>query len=385
MKLSIDQLVEEIEVLIQELDQNIHFFDSKSTGFAPNLLHENFQHAARIEKFIAYISKYKSNLFRQITAPEGGFYFYPTALSDRFNPYDFVYYNSTDKQFFFTSYQKFSQNVQAFVDVLHQQNQHPDTRTIPEILKEYPNAPNAQVPILDTQLTHVHRQNINFFVDRLRSVINDKEFEDSAKKIVRKTQTKYREYCDYIDELFEKNGDLTFVCLELGLLAGALQMSFSDQSIKSLVELKTKFFNNARNVDPLKRAIGYVGKWEWSTVKGGLYYRIIFIFPTQDVREINALQHALNFYWCEEITHGQGLCHHAYIAAAPAKFKKSFCHIKASNDKERDQFKKRAIGYLTKSEKYYDPPELKQTLKSLLVNKTSDRDSSLTFKSKSRK
>lgn len=385
MKISIDHLIDEIDILIQELEQNIHFVDTKSTGFTSNLYHENFQRAAKIEKFIAYISKYKSNLFRPVPASDGTFYFFPTALSNRFNPYDFVYYQAVNTEIFFPSYHHLSQNVQTFVNILHHQNQQPDWKTVPEIVQNYPHTPIEQIPVLDIQLTYVHRRNINNFVIHLRSALNAKEFIDSEKKIVKKTQTKYREYGNYIDELFQNNGDLTFVCLEFGLVSGALQITFPDQKTMSLVELKTKFLNNARNVDPLRRAIGYIGKWEWSNAKSGLYYRIIFIFPTQDVGEMNALQHALNFYWCEEITHGQGLCHHAYIATAPAKLKKSFCHIKASNDKEREQFKKRVIGYLTKSEKYYDPPELKQTLKSLLVNKTSDRDISLTFKSKSRK
>ena len=43
------------------------------------------------------------------------------------------------------------------------------------------------------------------------------------------------------------------------------------------------------------------------------------------------------------------------------------------------------IGYLTKSEKYYYPPELKHTLNDLLTEKTSDRELSLTFRSKSKK
>ena len=100
---------------------------------------------------------------------------------------------------------------------------------------------------------------------------------------------------------------------------------------------------------------------------------------------MNALQHEINFYWCEKITFGHGLCHHAPIAVAPAKFKKPYCHIKKSNMKERETFKERAVGYITKSEKFYYPVELKNLLNSLKTEKVSERELSLTFRSKSKK
>lgn len=384
-KISLDYVVGEISLLMQELNQNIHFFDSKSTGFSPNGFVENFQKAEKIEKFIAYVSKYKSNLFRQIPEQNGLFYFTPTTLSNIFNPYDFLYYTVLSTEQFFPFNHRYSLNVQTFVNVLHHQNQQPDFRTVPEVLLNHQIQANCVVPTSDIHLSPMHRRNLNFFVDNLRYSLALEEHEKVVKKVLKKTNTKFREYSDYIDELFGQYGDLTFVCLELGLVSGLQSINLPNNKSLNLVELKTRLLNNARNVDPLSRAIGFVGKWEWSTVKGGLYFRIVFVFPTNDLGDLNALQLALNFYWCEEITHGHGLCHHAPIAAAPTKLKKSFCHIKASNQKEREHFKERTIGYLTKSEKYYYPPELKQALNDLLTEKTSDRELSLTFRSKSKK
>ena len=384
VKISLDFLVDEIGILTHELQHNIHFYDTKSTGITPFIHFEDFSRVEQIEKFVVYISKYKSNLFRAIPQLDGSTIFTITTLSNLINPYHFLYYTDSSAESLLKVSNRFSLNVRIFIDVLLNQNRQLDCRTIPEVIYDNQIPSDGCIPFLDTELTHLQKRNLNFFVDRLRDRLAVKNDDEAIKKVLKKTNAKFRDYSNYIDELFEQYGDLTFVCLELGLVSG-LQVNFKNNKVLNLVELKTKLLNNARNVDPLSRAIGFVGKWEWSTVKGGLYFRIVFIFPTNDLGDMNALQLALNFYWCEEITHGQGLCHHAPLAAAPAKFKKSFCHIKASNQKERERFKERTIGYLTKSEKYYYPPELKHTLNDLLTEKTSDRELSLTFRSKSKK
>lgn len=375
MKIELDVAVEEVGMLMLELAQHMNFFDSLSTRMESDKTFQLFDQAQKIEVFMIYIFKHKSKLFREIPQANGAILFFDTNLSGRFNPYDFLFFQDHGQpETYFPNFKRFSLSLQLFVNLLFVQNQNSALRTLPtEFLIDAEG--KRHLPQIDSLLPWYFKKNANFFVDNLREAFYAVDFQKKIKAQLKKTNAKYRDYCGYIDALFEKNGDLTFVTLELTLL---------NNGVMNLLELKTKFLNNARNVDPFSRAIGYVGKWEWSTKKGGLYFRIIFIFPTPQIGDIKALQHDMNFYWCETITHGQGLCHHAHIATGLAKFKKSFCHIKSNNLRERDHFKKRVIGYITKSEKYYCPTELITNLSLLMIDKSPDRTPSLTFRSKSK-
>lgn len=383
MRFGLDTVVGEINMLMEELEKNINFYDSGSTGFSSNMLVQNFDEAKKIEVFIAYMTKYKSSLFRGIRQMDGSIVFSNTMLSSFFNPYNFLCFGDNwEPEQYLSNFTRFGLSLQLFVILLFQQNKNSNLRTFPRENVFVDANGIGSISADERFLPTDFKKNVNYFVENFRAHFNAPDFQKKIKAQLKKTNSKFNDYCKYIDELFDKNGDLTFVTLELALLTGT-GMNFQDK-IMNLVELKTKFLNNARNVDPLSRSVGYVGKWEWSAIKYGLYFRIIFIFPTDKIGDIKALQHDLNFYWCEMITEGQGLCHHAHIAAATSKFKKSFCNIKSSNMKERDIFKKRAIGYITKSEKYYCPTELITTLSQLMVDKSPDRAPSLTFRSKSK-
>lgn len=393
LRVKLDILVDEIKMIMRELHQNMHFYDTRSTRYLPGASAENFQKAEKIEVFIAYILHYKSDLFRRAPSRrDNNFEFGCTNLSSVFISYDFFEYSCGNRQVFFYDYQRYSINLQMFVNVLYAQNsEHKTAIWIREQVDSYGNTPTYL--LTDDKLSNSTKENINLFVNTLRSTLTKVEHEKKLKVLIKKTNTKFRDYNNYIDEIFDKYGDLSFVCVELSLGAKGLNTTTlgnaaifeADSPCINLAEFKDKFLNNARNVDPLSRMVGYIGKWEWSVIKYGLYFRIIFIFPTSELGDMSALQHEINFYWCEKITFGHGLCHHAPIAVAPAKFKKPYCHIKKSNVKEREAFKERAVGYITKSEKFYYPVELKNLLNSLKTEKVSERELSLTFRSKSKK
>ena len=403
LKIKLDQVVEEIELLMQELNHNINFYDdSVNMSFAKGNGTENFSLASKIEKFIAYIQKYESNLFREIRGIDGLCHYNPTNLSAVFNPYDFLYYRAFDPQSYLRNYEYFSPQAQQLVLLLDKHYRTIDSFTSPETLHSLPTiTKNVAIPKMDYELTDSHKKRLNFFVSCLRDCLSNQKYESNFQALQRKTNSKFNDYAKYIDELFKQKGDLTFVCLEL-CVDNLIQNEIYDLNLEdakvpnklllpsvhpkyNLVALKGKLLNNARNVDPLSRSVGYIGKWEWSKVKHGLYFRIIFIFPTSQVGDMKALQNELNFYWCESITEGLGLCHHAPMASQPNTFRKSYCHIKVNNFKERESFKKRVVGYLTKSEKYYCPPDLRQALNLLSPSKTSEREQSLTFRSKLKK
>lgn len=387
VKLALDQVVEEIYVLEEELQHHFNFYDSKSTLLGPAQSEIDFSFMFKIEKFISYILKYKSDLFKMIPQPTGGFFCAPTTLSREFNPYDFLYYRSQSPDQFVFRLERYSFRLQSFVETLSNVNENHQTKTIPEILLNNPEVLKSHIPYLDSELSHQHKANLNYFVNCLRVNLAQPDIDQVIKSQIKKTNAKYRDYCDYVDGLFNKHGDLTFIPLDLCLYREAKLVESLGRTL-NLAELKTKLLNHGRNVDPLSRSVGYIGKWEWSEVKLGLYFRIIFIFPSDKICDVKTIQNELNFYWCETITEGTGLCHHASLATKPAKFKKSYCSITANDEKTKNIFKQRVIGYLTKIEKYYCPPEIRQSLKNML-NQTNDyvtdRELSLTFRGHGKK
>lgn len=204
---------------------------------------------------------------------------------------------------------------------------------------------------------------------------------------MKKTNDKFREYSRYTDELFIAHSNLTFIAFEFSLFPNTKTIYLKEDRY-NLMELKTKFLNNARNFDPLSRAVGYIGKWEYALNKGGVSFRIIFIFRTADLGNIDAIEHAINFYWADTITEGNGICHRVPLANISGKYRKSYCHIKGSNKNERDILKKHVVGYITKSEKYFCPIELRDALNQMIhkdENNRKEREVSLTFRAQFKK
>ena len=106
-------------MIMRELHQNMHFYDTRSTRYLAGSSIENFQKAEKIEVFIAYIMHYKSDLFRRAPSRRAEtFAFDCTNLSSVFIPYDFFEYSCGNRQVFFSGYQRYSLNLQMFVNFL---------------------------------------------------------------------------------------------------------------------------------------------------------------------------------------------------------------------------------------------------------------------------
>jgi hypothetical protein len=195
-------------------------------------------------------------------------------------------------------------------------------------------------------LTPMDKFTINNFVDYFRQVLADEKFQKKSKAMDARINKKYKEYCAYVNQLFKIHQDLTFICIEF-----TLPFNPSNKT-KDLVPCRNDFFNRVRFTREFANIVGYLGKWEYSTIKN-YYFRTIFILPSDQVKDAKAVAKQLSMYWTEEITDGYGQTHHARLAFKPHKLKKATCQINGSDKKSRQLFEDRVIAYITKSEKYY--------------------------------
>lgn len=403
LRIKLDQAVEEVTILIGELEQNINYFDrsielSTRIQTLTSFKKLNFEKVKKIEIFILYILSQKCNLFKEVKNFSGMTQWVSTPLAKVFKNYDFLYYRDFETPDIYLDFKSSCSNrLNVFIEVLAKQTQmhkmdddlpswlHDNYQITPKEVYKKLEDDSVKIPTKDTELKNISKRNINYFVDRLRIVLSG-ENEKKYKVLVKKTNDKFREYNNYIDELFRIDSNLTFIAFELSLDLFVNTICIRENEY-NLLQLKTKFLNNARNSDPLSRAVGYIGKWEVSPNKGGLSFRIIFIFRTSDVGDIDAIQHNINFYWTDSITEGNGRCHHVPVANISTKFRKSYCHIKSTNQNERNIIRKHVIGYITKSEKYYCPKELRKMLNDMIhkdEKSIKNRELSLTFRAHSK-
>src|SRR5690606_19944305 len=156
---------------MRELHQNMHFYDTRSTRYSASSSIENFQKAEKIEVFIAYIMHYKSDLFRRAPSRRAEtIAFDCTNLSSELIPYDFFEYSCGNRQVFFYGYQRYSLNLQMFVNLLHAQNsEHKTAIWIRDQVGSYGNTPTHL--LTDDKLSNSTRENINLFVNTLRSTL----------------------------------------------------------------------------------------------------------------------------------------------------------------------------------------------------------------------
>lgn len=384
-------MIDEIEMLFDELNLHINFFDTKTTLISfPVLCDGKFEFYKKIEKFIAIINKYNSNIFRCLGLNNtGNFTYSATPLSQMINPFDFLYIRppSAPSDEYPLQFPTISKNVQLFMQLLWEYNSNNQATLSPDSMINNTNVnPVYPQPIQDIQLSDRQKHQINNFAFALKSQLHSEENQYYFNETQRKTNQKYKDFCIYFDHLIQKFDDLTFISFDfcLGTDGSLIEVNTANGEKKNILTFKAQFLNNARNIDPLSRMVGYMGKWEYNNVQG-LYFRMILIFPTNKVGDIKTLQYQIDNYWCDTLTLGVGLSHHSHIASYPKKYRKSFCKIKAGQSKDIELFKQRTIGYLTKSEKYYNPPEIRQRLNDLSQSKESSRETSIVFKSKIRK
>lgn len=354
MRVDLQKQIHEIETIYDELAFHLHYIDEANNGKAIPSTVSAFNVLKKIELFIAILIAKKSPLFRVKYVerfPRGNDPlcndYFPTPMAREFAPFDFILSHSDSPIHRINLVQK---NYMDLLNLHYQQNSLNSLLT-GELSKELVSLNKQQLYF------------INNFSEELRVKFNDPVLDKSLSHASNQLNQKFKNYSKYIDELFQEYNSLTFLCMEFSLF---------DQTNPNLIhDLKKTFFNNGRSNKGLSDMVGYIGKWEFSKLKG-YYFRAVFIFPSETVVHSKTLSIQISDYWIEDVTNGNGICHHAMLAAKTLKLKKHSCTIDVSDKKNVDSFKDRVVAYITKSEKFYMPDELTSFL---LAGKTAAKSS----------
>jgi hypothetical protein len=327
MKVDYQSRVQEIELIHDELEFHLNYVDEENNVVQRAVSKFDFSNSRKIQTFVAHLITTKSSIFRFIPLPhdptQGNFE--PTAIARKFSPYDFIF--------------KFNIHVLTYPESLI-------LSTFLGVLRNWMyrhnNTQTGTFPYLaihNTSVEHLaqfERQYINELSDILRMAFQDELLKTQLASNNIAANVNYKNYCEYVDKLL-RHESLTFICLEFSV--------------------RKSFFNNGRSTHALAGLVGYIGKWEFSYLKGP-YFRAILIFPTSKVVQVKALSEQIAHYWVEEITQGAGICYQAKLAAKTPQLKKLSCVIKQGDEKLLSLFKERVVAYITKSEKYWMPVQL---------------------------
>lgn len=193
------------------------------------------------------------------------------------------------------------------------------------------------------------KQNLFAFSEQLQNALDSEEHIKRVRSIDSNALVRHKRACAYVDALFEKHKKLTFAAVDLCFDEIKSPKERGDQ----LKEFKNKIRKNPR----LPNMVGFLGKWEYTPIKG-LYARMICIFKKQDEHIEDELPSTIGRYWQRDITQraeGEegGTFHQALLSSGPRIFNCSVCSIAKANSKAREQLKDRVIFYLTYSQEYY--------------------------------
>jgi len=206
---------------------------------------------------------------------------------------------------------------------------------------------------------------LNSAVDEFRARIKLDEFKDKLDKENTKVRRRYDTAKTHLDDLFQKHGELTFICLDLVFIkerrGGSLVLPLLEVprslTADELQVFSTKLFRNGKNHHSLKDRAGFFQKWEYSLDKGR-YSRCIFVYPTKLVADNDTLIESLYNYWNDNITDGAGSIHKAKLSKELKEFNKTYCTISKREENKIEQFKSRVLLYMTHIDQYYKPLQL---------------------------
>lgn len=356
MRVDLQKKIHEIETIYDELEFHLYYFDEARNGKFYQISGNAFDVQMKIECFVASILTKNSPLFHKRIFGESypsndpsSYVYKATPTAREFAPFGFILFHLD------LPFNRFNLVQKTYLDVLNSCYSQLDFN-----LGE---AQNFKFEI--DVLMPVSIDFINHVTHTLRLKFNDTDQQKSLSRINATVSKRFSAYCQYIDELLHEYTSLTFLCMEFSLF---------DQTNPNLIhDFKKTFFNNGRSNKGLSDMVGYIGKWEFSQNKG-YYFRAIFIFPSETVVHCKTLSIQISDYWIEDVTNGNGVCHHAMLAARTLKLKKHSCTIDVSDKKTVDAFKDRVVGYITKSEKFYMPDELTSfLLAGKIAAKSSDK------------
>ncbi|MEG1313871.1 MAG: hypothetical protein RSD40_06105 [Bacilli bacterium] len=175
--------------------------------------------------------------------------------------------------------------------------------------------------------------------------IVDVSHKEQVNQVTSKNSARFKNANEYISNLFDQNGSLTFIALDL-----CFPFRYSD--LESQKEYLKNFKNRIRNHSLFSQMLGYLGKWEYSKIKG-VYVRMIFVFTKIEKHMLDTIPELIGSFWKNLSDNGTASFHYAHISGGQSKLNATLCTISAKNEKLRQELERRTIYYLTHSQSYY--------------------------------
>jgi hypothetical protein len=201
--------------------------------------------------------------------------------------------------------------------------------------------------------------------------IVDVSHKEQVNQVTSKNSARFRNANEYISNLFDQNGSLTFIALDLCF-------SLKHFDLKSKKKHLKNFKNRIRNHSLFSHMLGYLGKWEYSILKG-VYVHMIFVFTKIEKHMLDTIPEMIGGFWKNFSDDKFASFHYAYISGGTSKLNATLCTISSKNEQLRQELQRRTIYYLTHSQSYYlykefIPPIPKEvTIKQNKLNKEEDK------------
>ena len=142
----------------------------------------------------------------------------------------------------------------------------------------------------------------NKFVNLIRNEWKIGKYSTNAKKRIRDNQCKFRNYCDYIDNLYKKNAVYLVIRVDLTYLN-----EFVDTDVKKAKADLGRMLSNRRHNPLFKGLEGYIVKLEYG-IKKGVHFHTFWFF-NGSVRKKSShvyLAQEIGEYWKSVITRNRG-------------------------------------------------------------------------------
>lgn len=175
--------------------------------------------------------------------------------------------------------------------------------------------------------------------------IVDNTHKKKVNQVAAKDSARFKNANEYVSNLFDQNGALTFIALDL-----CFPVYYSDLELQK--KYLKNFKNRIRNHSLFSKMLGYLGKWEYSQIKG-IYVRMIFIFTKIEKHMLDTIPELIGSFWKNISDNRSASFHYAYLSAGHSQLNATLCTISAKNEKLRQELERRTIYYLTHSQSYY--------------------------------
>jgi hypothetical protein len=175
--------------------------------------------------------------------------------------------------------------------------------------------------------------------------IVDVSHKEQVNQAASKNSARFKNANEYVSNLFDQNGSLTFIALDL-----CFPLQYSD--LESQKKYLKNFKNRIRNHSFFSKMLGYLGKWEYSKIKR-VYVRMIFVFTKIEKHMLDTIPELIGSFWKNLSDDRSASFHYAYLSGGQSKLHATLCTISAKNEKLRQELERRTIYYLTHSQSYY--------------------------------